>query len=648
MGRGSARWVSRYSSNVLHHLTLGMPNREHGPWLDLRSVTQRPCTDFPGITDGMQQVASEVDMCWGVKIPTRAGLSLHGTLYVPRRQERPSPAVFTLTPYVSQFFHDRGMYFAAHGYPFIAVDARGRGNSEGSEFRPFAFEGRDGADVVDWLVQQPYCDGQVAMWGGSYGGYDQWATAKEHPRSLVTIVPVSAIGVGVDFPMRNNISYPYAMQWLTLVSGRTLQDKLWNESYWRSKFRQCFDLGTPFKALDSAVGNPSNIFQEWISHPCRDKYWGGFNLSPEDYSKIAIPILTITGSYDNAQTGALTYYRDHMKYGPEGARSGHYLVIGPWDHAGTRTPQRAFGGLRFGEASLIDLQKLHLEWYEWIMRDGSRPNFLKRQVAYYVMGAEYWRYADSLEGITSQVRNLYLHSSANASTVYCSGRLIDGLGPDAQDEYVYDPSDLSISEFESTTTDPLCLRPQFLTDSITDQAFIFAREGRQLIYHSPPFAVDTEISGFFRARLWMSIDQPDTDFRVSIYEIGVDGGSILLTVDVMRARYRESLHEEKLINDTGPLLYDFRNFTFISRLVRRGERLRLLIGPIDSIYTQKNYNSGAPVSSESRETGRPVRVRVFHGHTHPSVLIVPIGTEDSSLRTGGCLERACAPELGRC
>jgi len=63
---------------------------------------------------------------------------------------------------------------------FALVDVRGRGNS-GGEFEPFTNEPRDGHDVAEWLAKQPFCDGKVAMWGGSYAGFDQWATVKEFP-----------------------------------------------------------------------------------------------------------------------------------------------------------------------------------------------------------------------------------------------------------------------------------------------------------------------------------------------------------------------------------------------------------------------------------------------------------------------------------
>ena len=66
-------------------------------------------------------------------------------------------------------------------------------------------EPNDGHDVVEWLAKQPFCDGKVAMWGGSYAGFDQWATAKEFPPHLTTIVPVAAAHPGLDYPSYNNI-----------------------------------------------------------------------------------------------------------------------------------------------------------------------------------------------------------------------------------------------------------------------------------------------------------------------------------------------------------------------------------------------------------------------------------------------------------
>jgi uncharacterized protein len=565
----------------------------------------------------MKSSASQVQLQWGVKILLRDGIHLNATLYLPRQQKARAPTLVTLTPYIAQSHHDRGLYFARYGYPSLTVDVRGRGNSEGT-FKPLIGEAEDAFDVVEWAARQPYCNGQVAMWGGSYGGYIQWACAKEFPSHLAAIVPVASPTIGVDFPLRRNIAFPYAMQWLTLVWGRTSQDKLFyvDPTYWWGEFRRYIESGIAYKDLDRQVGSPSEIFQEWVRHPQRDEYWDRCNPTAGQYRELNIPILTITGMYDANQLGALTHYKQHVKHCSPAARARHYLVIGPWDHAGTRTPAAEFGGLKVGSASLIDLSALHAQWYAWAMQSGPKPEFLRMNVVYYVTGAEKWRYAQTLEAVTAHSQPLYLQSLNDATDLYRSGELLPTLpARSAPDCYVYDPRDVSLVELESTIDPEDCV----------DQRMLHASAGKQLVYHSEPFKEDTQISGFFKLSLWLAIDQPDTDFRVAVYEIGLDGRSILLTFDWMRARYRESEYRPKLIDTNEPLLYELDRFRFVSRQVGCGHRLRLVVGPLHSIYAQKNYNSGRPVSDESMADARTVTVLLHHDEAYPSVLHVPMG-----------------------
>ncbi|PYI41146.1 MAG: hypothetical protein DMC57_08655, partial [Verrucomicrobia bacterium] len=145
---------------------------------------------------------ADYDLRWAVKIPMRDKAELNATLYLPKSGNTTpgrTPVIFTLTPYISDSYHARAAYFASHGYAFALVDVRGRGNSTG-DFEPFANDARDGHDLVEWFAKQPFCDGKVAMWGGSYAGFDQWATAKELPPHLTTIVPAAAAHPGLDFP----------------------------------------------------------------------------------------------------------------------------------------------------------------------------------------------------------------------------------------------------------------------------------------------------------------------------------------------------------------------------------------------------------------------------------------------------------------
>lgn len=557
-----------------------------------------------------------VDFTWGVKIPMRDGVKLNATVYSPKNQKEPLPVIFELTPYISDTYHNRAYYFAQHGYVFAIVDARGRGNSEG-HFDPNMQEAQDGHDVVEWLAQQPWANGEIAMWGGSYAGFDQWLTLREFPPHLATIVPVAAAHMGVDFPMFKNIWYLYDMQWLTYTSGVTPQQNLFGESsFWIEKFRELYLNHRPYKDLDKIVGNESTVFQKWVVHPAFDAYWQKLDITPEQYKKIDIPILTITGHYDDDQPGAMTYYRDHMKYGTEEAKAKHYLIIGPWDHAGTRTPNKEVGGLTFADASIIDMNKLHVDWYDWTMKGGKAPEFLKKRVAYYVLGAEQWKYADSLETISNTKRILYLNSTnGEANDAFHSGRLTEEKpGAAKPDQYVYDPLDVRPAELEK----------EEVKNYITDERTALNLFGDGVVYHSQTFTEATEISGFVKLVVWMSLDVPDTDFSVKLYEIMPDGKSIQLTGDALRARYRDSPTAAKLVKPGEINRYEFSGFTFFSRQIAQGSRLRLVLNSPNSIYLEKNYNSGGVVAEESGKDAHTAHITLYHDSGHPSSLELPL------------------------
>jgi putative CocE/NonD family hydrolase len=557
-----------------------------------------------------------VDLTWGLKIPMRDGVKLNATVYRPKDQKEGLPVIFELTPYISDNYHGRAYYFAQHGYAFALVDVRGRGNSEG-QFDPFQQEPQDGHDVVEWLATQPWSNGKVAMWGGSYAGYDQWLTLREFPPHLATIVPAAAAHAGVDFPMFKGIWGPYDMQWLTFTSGVTSQQNLFEESsYWIEKFRELYLSHRPYKNLDKIAGDDSTVFQKWIAHPAFDAYWQKLDISSEQYKKFAIPILTITGDYDGDQAGAMTYYRDHMKYGTEEAKAKHYLIIGPWDHAGTRTPRKEVGGLTFGDASMLDMNELHVAWYDWTMKNGKPLEFLKKHVAYYVTGAEQWKYADSLEAVSNAKRILYLNSSnGEANDAFHSGTLSEDKPATAKpDQYVYDPLDVRPAELEK----------EDIKNNITDERYALNLFGDGVVYHSQPFTEDTEISGFVKLVVWMSMDVPDTDFSVNLYEIMPDGKSIQLTGDQIRARYRDSAVTEKLAKPGEIYRYEFSGFTFFSRRIAKGSRLRLVLTSPNSIYTEKNYNSGGVVAEESGKDAHTAHVTLYHDGDHPSSLELPL------------------------
>ena len=127
-----------------------------------------------------------------VMAPMRDGVHLATDLYFPAENGRPLeqklPAVLQRTPYNKSGYEGMANFFAKHGYLSAVQDCRGRHQSEG-EFFPNKNEPKDGYDAVEWLAQQPACNGKVGTYGCSYMAWVQVQMATQSPPSLVTMIP---------------------------------------------------------------------------------------------------------------------------------------------------------------------------------------------------------------------------------------------------------------------------------------------------------------------------------------------------------------------------------------------------------------------------------------------------------------------------
>ena len=568
---------------------------------------------------------SEVQMEWGVAIPIRDGVNLHGTIYRPANQQEPLPVILGFTPYISDVYHGKARYYASRGYVFAAVDVRGRGNSEGT-FEPFKDADRDGHDVVEWLAAQPWSNGKVAMYGASYGGWDQWATAKELPPGLSSIVPAAAAYLGTDFPFVHNVFVPYNMTWLTFTSGNAAQSTIFGDmEMWTAAFTERYVDHRPFAELDEIVGNPTTHFQTWLEHPTPDEYWKATVPTPAQLAAMDIPILTITGHYDGDQRGALQHYRMHMQHGNEAAKARHYLVIGPWNHGGVGTSVSSVGGLEFGPNALLPQDSLRKAWYDWTLKDGPRPWFLEKRVAVYIAGRDTWEYADALDEVAND-ELLYYFDSADGrpNDVFHSGTLSSAPSDNtAAASYVYDPLDTRPGLLEGHESGNN-LAHFFWGETPLNEHYALNLFDNGLVYHTEQFETATEIAGFLELDAWMSLDVPDTDFMVTVYEIRPDGSSVFLTGDIMRARHRNSREIEELATPGEVNLYRFDGFQFLAREVAKGSRLRLILNSPNSVWLQKNYNSGGRVTHESGADARTATVTFHHGGAYRSRLRVPV------------------------
>ena len=131
-----------------------------------------------------------------VRIPMRDGIRLAADLFRPDADGR-FPALVEYIPYRKDDMtaprHGPHLYFAARGYVGVRLDVRGTGASEGANTDEYPLvEQLDGYDAIEWIAAQPWCDGQVAMFGTSYGGFTALQVALHRPPHLKAIVPMYA------------------------------------------------------------------------------------------------------------------------------------------------------------------------------------------------------------------------------------------------------------------------------------------------------------------------------------------------------------------------------------------------------------------------------------------------------------------------
>lgn len=184
------------------------------PWMVAAAAdVPPPRQSAPGVYHGYSEARFDGVMRTTRHVAVRDGARLAVTVYRPSRQgiatDERLPVLFSFTPYLARSIDAQGRLtgtiekdskrnrafvdLALYGYVVAVADVRGKGASFGVR-AAYAdrLEGEDGYDLVQWLARQPWADGQVGMFGCSYVGGTQWATARNTPPSLKAIFPQAA------------------------------------------------------------------------------------------------------------------------------------------------------------------------------------------------------------------------------------------------------------------------------------------------------------------------------------------------------------------------------------------------------------------------------------------------------------------------
>lgn len=578
-----------------------------------------------------EEVGPGYDLEMSRMIPMRDGVTLESWITKPSHLKNPVPTVLTLTQYdIDGGRHgDSAAYYARRGYAFVQVYVRGRGRSGGLKSDSLGLQvGRDGYDVVEWIAKQPWSDGRVVMFGGSFVGMSQWRTAAQLPPHLAAIAPYVPIYPGWDVPNTNGIPQAWSAVIMGYTSGRSLNSGfIANQSYWAGKMLEQYAGYRPFGELDTAIGIAADdwwmidergkklsFMNMWLDHVGD----ATFNLAAEpkdaDYARMQFPVLSVTGYFDDDQPGALRYYRNHVAHAPAAAVARHYLVIGPWDHSGAQQPSKQIDGLSIPDGAVLDMNRLHSDWYDWVLGRGTRPALLQDRVTYFMMGANEWRHAPSLEAAGSgNTMEFYLSDARGTpGDLFHSGTLATSRpGAEPAALVVSDPHELPELEVA-----------RYAENEDSSSQFR-ALQKRAITFHSEPLPQDTEVAGHIRLLLDCAADAPDFDLWAQLVLVEPDGSTVRLGEDIRRARFRNDPFRQELLQP-GQIVEIPFEFKWTAWRFPAGARLRLTLAPLNSPNYQKNFNTGGRVGYERIQDARIANIQIFHEAAHASRLTLPL------------------------
>jgi len=542
------------------------------------------------------------------KVAMRDGVSLSTDIYRPSAPGR-YPTILSRYPYgngngAGSLAQPR--HWVENGYVFVFQDVRGRYDSDG-EFYPYRTEAQDGYDTIAWIVSQPWSDGTVGMSGGSYLAAVQWLVASERPPGLKALAPrvapfnyyhdVTYIGGALALLSRTS--------WGVYMSGRTNQEMPLDMQ------RMWWHL--PLKTLDRSFGLDMPYWRDWIAHPADDAYWAPFQ-SGQRAAHMDLPALNIGGWYDGILGGTLSSYRSATTdMGPH-ARRNQWLIIGPWDHKLARDGKTQLGELEFGPDSAMDFSNIERRWFDHWLKGEANAVMDEAPVRLFVMGENRWRSEREWPLARTRYTAYYFHSQGVANTRDGDGGLSTRKPGVAQasSRYVYDPAD-PVPTVGGNLTPERYAGPR-------DQAQVEQRQD-VLVFTSEPLREDLEVTGPVSVVLYAASSAPDTDFTAKLVDVHPDGKAYNLTDGIIRARYRESFQQERLL-EPGTVYEYTIDLWATSNLFKRGHRIRVDVSSSNFPRFDRNPNTGHTFGEDAEL--RKAQQAVHHSRRYPSRIVLPV------------------------
>jgi putative CocE/NonD family hydrolase len=539
-----------------------------------------------------------------VMIKTSDGAYISAIVVRKKGISVPKPVILQYTIYVRDKGRDIKSLKEAADKDYVGVIAYSRGKRfSPDEIFPYENDANDAYDVIDWVSKQEWCNGTLGMYGGSYNGYTQWAACKKTHPALKTIVPYVANRPGMGLPMENNIFINPNYEWSFFVGNNKYLDTIAGND--RQRFRKMqfkwWDTGVAYKRMDSIDGSANKHFQRWITHPSFDEYWQKMAPYKEEFAQINIPVLAFDGYYNDSQNSGLYYIRELQKYNP---KTPAYVIIGPYDHFGTQIGGKIeLRDYKVDSTAIIDIKKITYQWFDYILKNREKPEFLKDKINYEVMGTNEWRSAPSLDKMANGFLKLYLTNNK-------SGKFYS-LDPKKPGKKGYLPQEVAFSDRQTANND-YYPDPIVRKEIDTTSGYIFV---------STPLEEPLLVNGSFLGEIKASINKKDMDIGVTLYEVMPNGEYFHLSYFLGRASYAKDITKRNLLKPDKIESIPFSNTHLISKQLIKGSRLLVVINVNKNAFSQLNYGTGNEVSDETiKDAKEPLKIKWYND----SFISIPI------------------------
>ena len=554
----------------------------------------------------MSPTGQPISIRLDVKIPMRDGVLLSADIYTPPG-DGPFPVLLVRTIYDKQQerYVEWTERFVEAGYACVMQDCRGRNDSDGA-WEPYIHEADDGHDTIEWIGGQPWCDGNVGMYGISYVGFTQHQPATRRSKYLKAITPIASQQDNFGHQRFDGVLQQHVAQFFINMAGRTNKRAStalmnWDDIYSRLPL---------VSAVDDIVD--LEFYREVVRHHTFDDFWKSYSMR-DKYGEVAVPAYLITGWYDNLVHETCRLFQGWTAGArTEEARRLTKLLIGPWSHRNIGSSER-FGSVDFGGSAFVDIVDEQIKWNDRRLKGIDNGIDNEPKVRVFVMGANRWRTGDTWPLEDVKYRDFYLGSNLGANSIYGDGRLTDeppGDGP--PDEFTYDPND------------PVpTIGGQFMMMEIGGPADRRPAQRRDdvLVYDYGPVEEDVEVVGPVTLTLYVSSSAPDTDFTGTLSDVYPDGKAVMLTEGIARARFRESI-EEPVLMEPGRVYEISVDMWDTGNLFKAGHTIRLEVSSSNFPRYERNQNTGSQPGLDADMA--IARQTIYKDRGRPSHLTLPV------------------------